>query len=261
MIQYNVFSEGKKRIVTFSYDDGRCDEPLVELFNKYHVKASFHLNGRDLNEETLLEKRKLYAGHEISCHTASHGWPSRMPPQSVVNEVISNRLLLEKMALYPVIGMSYPSGSYNTASVEAMKASGIVYSRTTKNTMNFELPNDFMEWHPTCHHKQALQLCDGFLNNLDSQWCGPLFYIWGHSHEFKTEEDWNVMVQILEKIACNDKIWYATNYEIYRYISAQHSLVISADEKTFYNPTSTDVWVEKDKSLIICIPAGETVMI
>lgn len=261
MIQYNVFPEGKKRIVTFSYDDGRCDEPLIELFNKYKIKATFHLNGKELNQQELLKKRELYFGHEISCHTASHGWPSRMPSQSIVDEVFSNRLLLEKMALYPVVGMSYPSGSYNSAAIEAMKASGIVYSRTTKNTMDFDLPDDFMEWHPTCHHNQALRLCDDFLRDLDSQWRSPLFYIWGHSHEFKTEDDWNMMTRILEKISGNDKIWYATNYEIYRYINAQHSLLISADENVFFNPTSTDVWVEKDKSLIIHIPAGKTVTI
>lgn len=36
MIQYHVFPGGKKRIVTFSYDDGNPrDERLVEMFNKY----------------------------------------------------------------------------------------------------------------------------------------------------------------------------------------------------------------------------------
>ena len=35
MVQYHVFPGGKKRIVTFSYDDGSSgDERLVSLFNK-----------------------------------------------------------------------------------------------------------------------------------------------------------------------------------------------------------------------------------
>lgn len=262
MIQFNVFPNGKKRIITFSYDDGhKNDERLVALFNKYSVKATFHLNGSNLDQDVILQKRALYEGHEISCHTKSHGWPSRMPNQSVVSEVLTNRTLLEKIALYPVVGMSYPSGSYDAKSIDAMKACGIVYSRTTKSTSVFELPQNFMEWHPSCHHRNALSLCDKFINELDSQWCGPLFYIWGHSHEFKTEEDWQVMTNILEKLGNNDKIWYATNYEIYRYMTAQQSLVISADEKLFYNPSAIDVWVEKDKTQIIHIPAGQTVTI
>lgn len=261
MVQFNVFPGGKKRIVTFSYDDGRNDAELLELFNKYKVKGTFHLNGKELSDDEKLIIGKRYEGHEISCHTASHGWPSRMPHISIVNETIGNRVLLEQIARYPVIGMSYPSGSYDDRVIEAMRSCGIVYSRTTKDTMCFELPKDFMQWHPTCHHKKALDLCDKFLGEIDSQWCGPLFYIWGHSHEFRTDEEWGLMTELLEKISGNSKIWYATNYEIYRYIVAQHSLVISADETVFYNPSGTDVWVEKDKETVIKIDAGKTVTV
>ena len=47
MIQFNIFPGGVRRVVTFSYDDG-CDNDarLIELFNKYGVKGSFHLNAR-----------------------------------------------------------------------------------------------------------------------------------------------------------------------------------------------------------------------
>ncbi len=261
MIQFNVFPGGKKRIVTFSYDDGHNDEKLLYLFNKYNVKGTFHLNGKELNNDEKTSIRNRYKGHEISCHTATHGWPSRMPQISIVNETISNRKLLEQIARYPVVGMSYPSGSYNDRAIEAMRSCGIVYSRTTKDTMRFALPQDFMEWHPTCHHNKALGLCDAFLNELDSEWSEPLLYIWGHAHEFRTDKEWNLMVEILEKISNNNKIWYATNYEIYSYLSAQRSLIISADETIFYNPASIDVWVEKDKKLIVKIPAGETVIL
>lgn len=261
VIQFNVFPNGKKRIITFSYDDGRNDIKLLELFNKYNVKGTFHLNGKELSDDEKLIIRKRYEGHEISCHTATHGWPSRMPHISIINETLSNRKLLEQISLYPVVGMSYPSGSYDNKTIEAMRSCGIVYSRTTKDTMCFELPTDFMQWHPTCHHNKALSLCNKFLNDIDSQWCGPLFYIWGHSHEFRTDEEWNLMIALLEKISNNDRIWYATNYEIWEYLSAQRSLVISADETIFYNPSSIDVWVEKDKMEIIKISAGETVII
>ena len=41
--------------------------------------------------------------------------------------------------------------------------------------------------------------------------------------------------------------------------TAQSMLQISADERTFYNPTAIDVWVERNKTDIICIPAGKMV--
>jgi hypothetical protein len=37
-------------------------------------------------------------------------------------------------------------------------------------------------------------------------------------------------------------------------------LKISANERIFYNPTATDLWVEKDKSKIIKIPAGTRII-
>ncbi len=266
MIQFHAYPGGKKRIVTFSYDDGHeNDKRLSEIFNKYGVKATFHINGqwwdKSATDEQKAELKKRYDGHEVSCHTYSHGWPSRMPSASLVGEVMKDRKILEDMVNYPVIGMSYPSGSYSDEAISVMKACGIVYSRTVDNTMDFCLPDDFMKWHPSCHHKDAMTLCDRFLDNIDSPWVRPLFYIWGHSHEIRTEEDWEYIEKLIKKLSGNDKIWYATNIEIYNYMTAQKQLQISADETVFYNPTATDVWVEKDKKEIIHIPAGKQVTI
>jgi hypothetical protein len=97
--------------------------------------------------------------------------------------------------------------------------------------------------------------------DLDSMWTHPVFYIWGHSYEYRTEEDWAKMETLLQKLSGNDKIWYATNIEIYNYIKAVNMLQISADETVFYNPSAQDVWVEKDKKDIIHIPAGQRISI
>ena len=262
MIQFNVFPGGKKRVVTFSYDDGRPnDARLALLFNKYGVKGTFHLND---DSETIKDKekaREIYSGHEISCHTCRHGWLDNMPKSSLINEIFENRRVLEEIAGYPVVGMSYPSGAFSPEAEDALAACGIVYSRTVVSTHNFSFPKNFLEWHPTCHHRDAMPLCERFMANLDSQWWGPLFYIWGHSYEFADEDAWQYMEKLVSTLAGSDKIWYATNIEIYNYKMAQRALYVSADETIFYNPTSIDVWVEKNKSEIICIPAGKTVKI
>ncbi|MBQ9115764.1 MAG: polysaccharide deacetylase family protein [Clostridia bacterium] len=263
MIQFHVYPGGKKRVVTFSYDDGHVnDGRLIELFNKYGVKGTFHLNGSKyfgIDESEKAALRARYAGHEVACHTVRHGWPSRMPMQSVVSETFEDRKILEDIFGYPIIGMSYPSGSYDKDAIAAMRACGIVYSRTTIPNKNFAIPEDFMEWHATCHHRDALPLCEKFMADIDSQWTRPMFYIWGHAHELVTEENWEYMEKIVSSLAGSEKIWYATNIEIYNYMEAQSRLRISADETIFYNPTDITVWVERDKKDIIEIPAGATV--
>ena len=136
MLQFNCFPGGKKNVVTFSYDDGSAnDARLVELFNRYGVKGTFHLNGKkylDKTPEELEKIRKLYEGHEIACHTMQHGFLNRMPYVSMINEIFEDRKVLEKIAGYPVTGMSYPSGTFNDAALEALRSCGIVYSRTTE---------------------------------------------------------------------------------------------------------------------------------
>jgi hypothetical protein len=263
MIQFNIYPGAKKRIVTFSYDDGHVnDKRLIALFNKYGVKGTFHLNGIKyigMNDEQLDAVRSIYEGHEISCHTVRHGWPANMPDISVVNETVEDRRILEKIAGYPVIGMSYPSGSFSERVTQILSACGIVYSRTVVANKNFALPENFLTWHPTCHHRDAMPLAESFMQDLDSEWKRPLFYVWGHAHELVTEENWEYMEKLVKTVAGSEKIWYATNIEIYEYMTAQRALKVSADERIFYNPTATDVWVEKDKKQIICIPAGKTV--
>ena len=265
MLQYHIYPGGLKRILTFSFDDGaENDARLISLFNKYNLKATFHLNGISYLGKSAEEKEKIknvYRNHEIACHTLSHGWPSRMPAASLVTETMRDREILEEIAGYPVTGMSYPSGSYNGEVISVMHACGIEYSRTVKSTNDFCLPDNFLEWHPSCHFKSAMPLAERFLRDIDTQWTNPLFYIWGHSHEIHSEEEWEQTERLLALLSENDKIWYATNIDIYNYISAQRMLKISADERVFYNPTATDVWVEKDKKDIIKIPAGQKIII
>lgn len=266
MVQCNIFPGGVKRIVTFSYDDGAPqDERLVSLFNKYGVKATFHLNGgnyADITPEECERLRRRYEGHEIACHTASHGWMTEMPAVSAMREVADNRRLLEKIAGYPVRGMSYPSGDGNKEVEHILAACGIVYCRTTANECHAPFPENFLSWGPTCHHKGAEALIPDFVAHVDdekTQWKRPLLYIWGHSHELRTEEDWAMMERIVSALAGNPKIWYATNIEIYDYLQATKMLRVNMEETVFENPTARDVWVEKDKSLVIRIPAGSTV--
>ena len=52
-------------------------------------------------------------------------------------------------------------------------------------------------------------------------------------------------------------MWYATNMEIYDYVTAYHSLVWSADNTILYNPTLRKIWLEIDGQPIT-IESGET---
>lgn len=256
-----LFPEGKTKAITLSYDDGTVDDiRLVEIFNKYNLKGTFHLNSANLNNPGKVGPEQIpevYAGHEISCHGATHPFLERLAPGEAMREVWNDRIALEAIAKYPVTGMSYPYGTYNSQVVDILKNAGIVYCRTTQATKRFSLPNNYLEWHPTCHHRDMLELAPTFLEHRYSY---SVFYVWGHAFEFDRNNNWEIMEQFAEIVANKPEIWYATNIDIYRYDTAVKNIVLSADGKLIYNPSATTVWFTANGELK-SIAAGQTLQL
>ena len=84
------YPQWKDRAVTFSYDDGQIfDRRLVDIFNKYNLKATFHLNSGTLDTEGFIktqELKSLYQGHEIACHGVAHEYPTHLSQERLVQE-------------------------------------------------------------------------------------------------------------------------------------------------------------------------------
>jgi len=254
-----AFPGGKIKTLTFSYDDGVVhDKRLIEIFNKHGIKGTFHLNSActGTNKIPHSEYGTVYAGHEISCHGKEHPLLEQIPQMSLVEDMLEDRRNLESIAGYPVYGMSYPFGTYDSNVIRTLRSLGIVYARTTKSTGRFLLPDDFLEWHPTCHHKDNIEeLGKRFLN---WNWGLGLMYVWGHSYEFDNDSNWHIIENFCAQMAGNDMIWYATNIEIYEYIMAMRRLIVSADGSIVRNPSAVSVWVSA-AGKVTEIPSGATV--
>ena len=241
-IDFDKFKNGTTNIVTMSFDDGpENDRRLAELFNRYGIKSAFHL----ISDRKLLPAG-VYEGHEVSCHTVHHRHMDLLNFAQNYKEWMDNRIALEKYCGYLVRGASYPYGNCHTDVVNSAKMAGIAYSRTTKATNGFGIPDDFMKWDPTCHFSNAENLADSFVERSKKEWTRQLFYIWGHSYELDTEEAWKSMEKLCQKIGGIDNVWYATNIEICDYITALKQLRIYADNSAVYNPTDTDLWITVD---------------
>ena len=84
-----------------------------------------------------------------------------------------------------------------------------------------------------------------------------LFYLWGHSYEFDVQNNWHIIEDFCEKMGGREDIWYATNMEIYEYLTAGRSIVASVDGSRLYNPTAFTLYVETETEQILLRP-GET---
>ncbi len=255
-----TYKEGKDKVLTMSYDDGVIqDKRLVEIFNKNGIKGSFHINGGCFGQIhnpsrprlAAEEIKKTYLGHEVSCHGYTHPFLERLAPMELLHEILDDKKALEDACGYVVRGLSYPFGTYNAEVIDTLKKLGMNYARTVKSTRGFTLPDDFMIWDPTCHHNDGrlMELLESFKNSTRPM---AMMYVWGHSYEFDNNDNWNVIEEFCEKAGGDSNVWYATNIEIYDYITAMRRAELSADRTMLYNPSAVSLWVRTGGKLIEC---------
>ncbi|MCU6711916.1 polysaccharide deacetylase family protein [Paenibacillus sp. J5C_2022] len=253
-VQLNCFPEGKKKALTLSYDDGReHDRQLVAIMNRYGIRGAFHLNSGLLGKPGYVEASEvgeLYAGHEISAHTVTHPFLTKCPKEKIVDEIVQDRRELERLASYPVKGMSYPYGDWNGQVVALLPALGIEYARTTKSHGSFNMPADPLEWHPTCHHRDMLECGRRFLDDQPRHSSMSLLYVWGHSYEFHDRHNWDELERFGEMIGGQEGIWYATNIELVLYWKALRNLRFSVSGESVHNPSALSVWFSADEDIV-----------
>lgn len=277
-----LFPEGRTKALILSYDDGTIyDRKLVNLMNQYHLIGTFHLNSNKLGSDNHFnylnkeEIKTLYLGHEVSVHSANH---PNLPSQSkidVISEIIEDRKELERLVGYPVRGMAYPFGNTDDDVIKAMDGLGIEYARTVGDTYTFEIPKDFLRWHPTMHQfakafweanqpeKDAQEMAR--FNKVITDFIETkelaVLDIWGHSWEMGTDENkWKETEKFFKLLSNNSTIYYSTQIALVDYIKAFQNLRFSVNKKLVTNGSSLDIYLKKE-TITYKIPAGSTIAI
>ena len=224
---------GKKKAVTFSFDDGVTqDIRLVEIFNKYGLKCTFNINSGLLGLPGCLDRawgkvnhtkikasevKWLYEGHEVAVHSLTHPTLVGLDEETVIRQVEEDRIALEKMCGYPIVGMAYPNGPTDDFVIGVIaNNSPIKYSRTTESTHSFKVQKEnLLHYNPTVHYIEDCleELVDKFLASESDE--DQLLYIWGHSYEMDANLiSWEKFEEICKKLAFRDDIFYGTNKEV-----------------------------------------------
>ncbi|MDF2944039.1 MAG: polysaccharide deacetylase [Herbinix sp.] len=226
------FPNNKMKAITFSYDDGvEQDQRLINIFNKYNLKCTFNLNSglqsgaNQWERNGILIKRmniaglkELYQGHEIAIHSLTHPRLEQQSIETIRNEILQDKLNLEKIFGYSINGMAYPYGSYDARVLQVLKETGIKYSRTVQDTEDFKPQTNLLELKATCHHdnKNLMKLAEEFINADPTE--PMLFYIWGHSYEFDLNNNWDMIENFCSLISNREDIFYGTNTEVLSYL-------------------------------------------
>ena len=226
---------GKLKAVTFSYDDGVTqDIKLIELLNKYNLKATFNINsdllakpGMLMREEQRISHYKIhpeqlaeiYKDHEVAVHTLTHPRLTTLDDSEIIRQVEEDRKNLEKLVGYPVVGMAYPCGGENNDDrvAEIIKNNTkIKYCRTITNTDSFDIQDNLYRFNPNVYHimetDRLMEMGKNFIALKPDK--PQIFYIWGHSYEFDFPNKWNEIEDFFKLISNRDDIFYGTNSEV-----------------------------------------------
>lgn len=226
---------GKKKAITFSYDDGITqDRRLINILNRHGLKCTFNINSELLGKPGLLiredmtiahcksrpcEVPLIYAGHEVAAHTLTHPSLPTLPDEEVIRQVEEDRRILSELVGYEVVGMAYPGGGKNYDERVAKlirENTGIRYARTTVCTGEFGLEPDLYTYRPSAYHLMGwdalAEMGKKFLESQSDE--NQVFYVWGHSYELDYYDTWSQFEDFCRLIANRDDIFYGTNREV-----------------------------------------------
>lgn len=267
------FPQNKRKAFTLSYDDGTIhDKRLVETMERYGIKGTLNINTANVGnggEKMSWDEITALASSpsvEIAAHGYRHHSLASVEPGVATYDVMKDREVLETHLGRIVRGMAYANGSLSDGVVEILRNCGIEYSRTTVSTEKFELPTDWLRLPATCHHNnpRLMELAREFVEKQEEGYVWRnrpmLFYVWGHSHEFARNDNWEILEELCRYVGGRDDIWYATNGEIVAYVNAFRALRWSHDQSIVHNPTATEVSFAIDHK-VVSIPAGATLRV
>ena len=156
---------GKKKAVTFSFDDGIMqDIRVIEILDKYDLKATFNLNSGKFGtknpyatngrivERTIIEPtqvKELYKNHEVAVHTMGHFNLTELPLSCVTWQVEEDRKLLEELTEKEIRCMAYPCGGVNNDERVAnviKKMTKIRFARTITSSYSFDMQNNLLRF-------------------------------------------------------------------------------------------------------------------
>lgn len=224
----------KHKIITFSFDDGVMqDLKIIEILNKYNLKATFNLNsgnfansfplvweGVYVERKTVLPEmvKNVYEGHEVAVHTVHHAKLKSISDDEIVKEIVDDIKNLEELVGYEVRGMAYPCSEFDERVIRVIKErTPIKYARTVVSTYNLDLQNELVQFNPTCRYgdKEMYELVEELFADKSDK--SKLLYIWAHTYEFDYKpKKYEEFEKFCAYISGRADIEYCTNMEAFK---------------------------------------------
>lgn len=112
----DVLKNGKKVYLTFDDGPGSYTDEILNILDKYNVKATFFVTNQFSNYQNLI-KREYESGHTVAVHTYTHNYKNIYSSfDNYINDFNQmNQIIYEQTGIYSKI-FRFPGGSSNTIS-------------------------------------------------------------------------------------------------------------------------------------------------
>lgn len=214
-----------KKAITFSFDDGITqDIRLVEILNRYGLKATFNINtgltttahdftinGLNISHLDLETMRDLYSGHEVAVHSHTHPDLTRCTEDEIRYELKTNIDMIKEVFHIEPVGMAYPYGTFNDEVVSIIQSLNLCYARTIIDSHDTLIQTDLLRFRPTAHFNDPKlpSIVEQFLKSSPDT--PQILYIWGHSYECDTDHLWTHFEDLCKQISHKKDVFYGTN--------------------------------------------------
>ncbi len=199
-----------RKIFLLSFDDGCIwDGKLINLLDKYHMKATFNLNSGledfvwyledfPVYRQKLSESVDIYKGHEVASHTMHHPWLDSLSDAHLTEEVREDCDIIKYIFHLDEIGFAVPFTACGEREIQIIQ-NHVTYIRLSQETDSFVLPTDpyHIPVHAMYNQPDVRERIAAFAQNTLSD---SVFVLAGHSYELEAYDDWDYMEELLAYI-------------------------------------------------------------
>lgn len=219
---------GKRKAITLSYDDGVMqDKKLVEIFDKYGMRATFNVNSGMLYNECIWQRGNVsivrmnaeqllehLGNHEIAVHGLTHCVLGDDDKNQTERQIVGDKVNLERIFQKKIHGMAYPGGKASETAIDVCRRFGIQYARKAGASRSFDIPADLLSFNATINHsaEDFLDVTESFLKLQTKE--PKMLFVWGHSYEFDIHQNWELMHEFCKMVSNREDIFYGTNHEV-----------------------------------------------
>lgn len=119
---YSVETDDKKIAISFDAAWGdQYTEEILDILDKYDVKATFFLVGFWVDKYPDMVKKINARGHEIGNHSTNHPYMSKLSKEKIINELKNTEDKIKELTGKRTILFRPPFGDYNNLLIKTCR--------------------------------------------------------------------------------------------------------------------------------------------